>query len=107
MMLPGPHMQPVILDRRGWGHRVAPRGTEPLDGLAGLSVVGEVAERVEHLARIWLPSVSMGCCSRRGECAPVLAVVKPSAFDRGCGPALAGGGGIGGENGSPGLLARA
>ena len=41
------------------------------------------------------------------ECAPVLAAVKQSALDGGCGPALAGGGGNGAGNGSAGLLVRA
>src|SRR5207249_9855798 len=49
---------------------------------------------------IWLPSVSRGGRSRLCECAPVLAAVKQSALDRGCGPALAGRGGDGPKNGS-------
>ena len=46
-------------------------------------------------------------CVKRGrfrlcECAPVLAAVKQSALDCGCGPEWAGGGGDDGENGSEG-----
>ena len=35
VVLPGAHVQPEILDRRGGGDGVAPGGAEPLDGLAG------------------------------------------------------------------------
>jgi hypothetical protein len=47
----------------------------------------------------WLPSVSRGRRSRLGGCAPVLAAVKQSALDRGCGPALFEDGGTGSKNG--------
>ena len=61
VVLPGTHVQPVILDRRRWRHRVAPGGTEPLGGLAGPAVVSKVSERVEHLAQAHLPhSVQQG-----------------------------------------------
>ena len=51
--------------------------------------------------------VKRGVIPRLCECAPVLAAVKQSALDGGCGPALAGGGGNGAGNGSAGLLVRA
>ena len=86
--------------------------------MGSLALVGSGAER-----RIWRAKVLRGrpqrlphmppLCVKRGviprlcECAPVLAAVKQSALDGGCGPALAGGGGNGAGNGSAGLLVRA
>jgi hypothetical protein len=61
----------------------------------------------------WLPARSHGSplCqwsrSRFGECALVLDAIMPNALDCGCGLALAGGGPVGGENGSACPLAAA
>jgi len=50
-------------------------------------------------ARIWLPSVSRGWLFPPRKCAPVLAVVKQTALDDGCGPAWTGGAGSNLKNG--------
>ena len=55
VVLPGAHVQPIILDGRGRRHRVAPGAAEPLDGLAGPAVAGEVPERVEYVVQAHLP----------------------------------------------------
>src|SRR2546428_12273151 len=49
---------------------------------------------------LWLPSVSRGSSFPPRECAPVLAPVKQTSLDGGCGPALIEGAGNGPENGS-------
>jgi len=71
---------------------------------------GDPVARVQPVAPVH-PNLAPLCVKRASfppcECAPVLAAVKQKALDRGCGPALAGGGGSGAENGSPGWLARA
>src|SRR6185437_117951 len=49
MMLPGPDVQPVILDRRRRGDRVAPRTPEPFDRMAIERIAGDPLQVVEHL----------------------------------------------------------
>jgi hypothetical protein len=49
--------------------------------------------------RFWLPSVSRGWLFPPRKCAPVLAVVKQTALDDGCGPAWTGGAGSNLKNG--------
>ena len=49
--------------------------------------------------RFWLPSVSRGWLFPPRKCAPVLAVVKQTALDDGCGPAWTGGAGGNLKNG--------
>ena len=49
--------------------------------------------------RFWLPSVSRGWLFPPRKCAPVLAVVKQTALDDGCGPAWTGGAGSKLKNG--------
>ena len=55
MVLPGAHVQPEILRGRGGGHRVAPGTAEPLHGLPGPGITGEVRERIEYVIQTHLP----------------------------------------------------
>ena len=51
MVLPGPHLQPVVLYRGGRGHGVPPRAAEPLHRLPQLGVAGQRPQRVEHVVQ--------------------------------------------------------
>jgi hypothetical protein len=55
MVLPGAHVQPEVLRGRGGGHRVAPGAAEPLHGLAGPRITGEIPERTENVIQAHLP----------------------------------------------------
>ena len=55
MVLPGAHVEPEVLRGRGGGHRVAPGAAEPLHGLPGPGIAGEVLERIEDVIQAHLP----------------------------------------------------
>jgi hypothetical protein len=57
------------------------------------------ADDASLITHSWHPSRSRGPVPRLRECSPVLAAVKQSALDRGCGPALFEDGGTGSKNG--------
>ena len=51
VVLPGPHVQPVVLHRGGGGDGVPPRAAEPLHRLPQVGVAGEWPQGVEHVVQ--------------------------------------------------------
>jgi hypothetical protein len=49
VMLPGTHMQPEVLHRRGRRHRVAPGRAQPFNGAPVLGHAGDALEAVDHV----------------------------------------------------------
>jgi hypothetical protein len=60
VVLPGAHVQPVVLHRGGGGDGVAPGAAEPLNGLPHARVAGERSQGVDHIVET---SASQPCSS--------------------------------------------
>ena len=54
MVLPGPHVQPVVLDRGGGRHGMPPRTAQPLHRLPVARVGRDAGQGVEHVVRAHL-----------------------------------------------------
>ena len=55
MVLPGLDMQPIVLDRRRWRHRVSPGTAEPLDPAPVLRITRHPLQGIQNVVQAHLP----------------------------------------------------